>query len=332
MFFNHKAGRNDKAIAARPHFYHYMKVSTNSIILLISALCMAACGQSYEEGKRQTAEELSRMRTQDSLAFKVGVGQGIDCLPAYVAEAEGLFDSLGVDIRLKRYTAQIKMDKALADGRLEAAFTDMVRAQRIEKVNGGRMKVYATNAHWQLIANRKARVGNPSQLKDKMIGMTRHSATDMLCDVICDSARLNSETVFKIQINNPAIRLGMLQNNEIDAVWLPEPYVTVARNQHNKVMKDTRMMNIHMGVLAVPVPVVDKDGKRKKQHEAFVKAYGIACKRINQKGVKHYLNIIAKESGISVQMLKGLPDIKFGEPLQGVNESDASLASKWNRL
>lgn len=194
------------------------------------------------------------------------------------------------------------------------------------------MKVYATNAHWQLIANRKARVGNPSQLKDKMIGMTRHSATDMLCDVICDSARLNSETVFKIQVNNPAIRLGMLQNNEIDAVWLPEPYATVARNQHNKVMKDTRMMNIHMGVLAVPVPVVDKDGRRKKQHEAFVKAYGIACKRINQKGVKHYLNIIAKESGISVQMFKGLPDIKFGEPLQGVNGSDASLASKWNRL
>ena len=59
-----------------------------------------------------------------------------------------------------------------------------------------------------------------------MLAMTRYSATDLLADYAVDSAKLKSEQVFKIQVNDVNIRLKMLLNNEIDAVLLTEPQAT----------------------------------------------------------------------------------------------------------
>lgn len=49
--------------------------------------------------------------------------------------------------------------------------------------------VGATNAYWQLISNRKARIRNIKQLNDKMIAMARFSATALLADYATDSLK-----------------------------------------------------------------------------------------------------------------------------------------------
>ena len=55
----------------------------------------------------------------------------LDCLPMYVARACNLFDTLGADVRLRPYTAQMDCDTAFERSRVEGMATDLVRGQRL---------------------------------------------------------------------------------------------------------------------------------------------------------------------------------------------------------
>lgn len=66
--------------------------------------------------------------------------------------------------------------------------------------------------------------------------MARFSATHLLAELCIDSARLKRDDVFLVQINDPNICLKMLQNNELDAMLLPEPQATSARLWKNPVL------------------------------------------------------------------------------------------------
>lgn len=75
-------------------------------------------GCSIGGGGKTTDKDQMERKAKDSLALKVGVSQRIDCLPAFVALDEGIFDSLGVDVKLVHYTSQLDCDKSLGKRRL----------------------------------------------------------------------------------------------------------------------------------------------------------------------------------------------------------------------
>ena len=211
------------------------------IPIIVALLLLAACGQSYEETKRITREQRREAMRKDSAALKVAVMPTLDCLPLYVAQYYQLFDTLNGGVRLKFYNAQMDCDTAILRGRVEGVVTDLVRAKRMEKQGLKMRYVAATNAYWQLVTNRNARIHQLKQLDDKMVAMTRFSATDLLTDCARDSVKLAPDQVFKVQINDLNVRVQMLQNNEIDALWLPEPQATQARLMKNPVILDSNM-------------------------------------------------------------------------------------------
>ena len=87
------------------------------------------------------------------------------------------------------------------------------------------------------------------QLDDKMVAMTRFSATDLLTDRMIDSVKLDKDRVYKVQINDVSVRLLMLQNNEMDVLWMMEPQATAARMMKNGVVYDSRKDSLQLGVL-----------------------------------------------------------------------------------
>lgn len=220
------------------------------VFFLLAAVIMTGCGQSYEEKQRLSRAEQARLHREDSLALKIGVMPTLDCLPIYVAKDYGLFDSTKADIRLKPFKAQIDCDAALMKGAIEGCITDIVRGQWMKGKGTALDYVAATNTYWQLVSNRLARIRRINQMNDKMIAMARFSATALLADYAVDSAKLKSEDVFKVQINDVNLRLQMLMNNEMDAVLLPEPQATTARLYKNPVLMDSRDKDMWLGVIA----------------------------------------------------------------------------------
>lgn len=252
------------------------------VFFLLAAVIMTGCGQSYEEKQRLSRAEQARLHREDSLALKIGVMPTLDCLPIYVAKDYGLFDSTKADIRLKPFKAQIDCDAALMKGAIEGCITDIVRGQWMKGKGTALDYVAATNTYWQLISNRLARIRRINQMNDKMIAMARFSATALLADYAVDSAKLKSEDVFKVQINDVNLRLQMLMNNEMDAVLLPEPQATTARLYKNPVLMDSRDKDMWLGVIAFRKKDM-KDERRKQQLDVFMKGYNAACDSINKK-------------------------------------------------
>ena len=300
----------------------------NVIPMIVCLLLLAACGQSYEETKRMTRQQRREMAQKDSAALKIAVMPTLDCLPMYVAAQYELFDTLRGGVRLKYYTAQMDCDTALERGRVEGAVSDLVRAMRMDRRGTKIRYVAATNASWQLVTNRNARIHQLKQLDDKMIAMTRFSATDLLTDRVVDSVKLKAERVFKVQINDVGVRLLMLQNNEMDALWLAEPQATVARLLKNTVIYDTQVEDIWLGVLAFREKEMRRQA-RSVQLELFVNAYNQACDSINKYGIRHYRNILVERYKLKPNIVDSLPNnIKYVHA-RGPREKDVALAEKW---
>ncbi|MBR1687589.1 MAG: ABC transporter substrate-binding protein [Prevotella sp.] len=296
--------------------------------IIIGLLLIAACGQSYEETKRITRQQRREAARRDSAALKVAVMPTLDCLPMYVAEYHHLFDTLNGGVRLKFFTAQMDCDTAMERGRVEGSITDLVRGQRMVRRGTPLRYIASTNAYWQLISNRNARIRNLKQLDDKMLAMTRYSVTDLMGDYAVDSARLKPERLFRVQINDVNVRLLMLQNNEMDALLLTEPQATAARNDGNRVLLDTRQLDWQMGVLAFRERGV-KTRARQLQLDAFVQAYNQACDSINKYGVGRYRSLLTERYGISAATVDSLPrSIRFSHAI-GPRQQDIDVADRW---
>lgn len=304
------------------------KEMRNIVIIILSAVILASCGQSYEEQRRLSAQERRRLAREDSAALKIAVMPTLDCLPLYVASGYGLFEALGADIRLKPYTAQMDCDTALINGRVEGAVTDIVRGQRMAAHGVKLDYVAATGAYWQLISNRNARIKHLKQLDDKMMAMTRFSATDLLGDYVTDSVKLKDERVFRVQINDVHVRLAMLMNNEMDALWLPEPQATAARTARHRVVTDSRRLGMNLGAIAFRAGL-KSDTARARQMDVFVKAYDMACDSINKYGAAHYRDLIARYCKVDAAVADSIPaDVRYRHAAPP-REEDLTRAGKW---
>jgi len=304
-----------------------MKYTKIFIIVMTGLLVLAGCGQSYEETKRLSREQRKKLAREDSAALKIAVMPTLDCLPLFIAKDHQLFDTI-VDIRLKHYTAQMDCDTAMMRGRVEGVVTDLVRAERMIHSGTPMKYVASTNAYWLLISNRKQRITQLKHLDDKMLAMTRYSVTDFLGDLAVDSAKLKTERVFRIQVNDVNIRLKMLENNEMDALFLTEPQATQALLGKHKILLDTRQEDIRMGVIAFRTKGMD-DQNRKKQMEVFLKGYNDACDSINKFGVRHYKDVIRKYYSVSEPALKQLPDSLKYNHAEAPRQKDIERAQQW---
>ena len=280
--------------------------------IFVCGWCIAlvvACGQSYETKQRMTRAERAKLKTADSLALKVGVMPTLDCMPLFVAKERRLFDTLGVDVRLRMRKAQMDIDTALIGGSVEGAVSDSVRVARMRSRGTALTEVGTANTSWQLVGNRSARLKEVKQLGDKMVAMTRYSATDFLTDYVLKGVKTTA-TVYRVQINDVPLRLQMLLNNEMDALWLPEPQATTAREHGHTVLWDTEKHNLWLG----RVVFRDKafgDARVKKQIDVFKQAYNMACDSLNQRGVSAYADLLMKYCQTDQKTLDALPKVKF---------------------
>ena len=302
-----------------------MKHLTLFFFLLV---ILAACGTSEEEQKRLSRQERMRLAKEDSAALKIAIVPTIDCMPLLVAKHCRLFDTLGVDVRLRHNNAYMDGDVMLRKKKVEGALTDIVRCEYMKSTGVALEYATVTHAYWQLFAHKNVRIKQLSQLYDKMIAMTRYSATAWLTDKAVDSVRLQDDRVYRVQINDVNLRWAMMANNEMDAAWLPEPQATIARSNKHIMLMDSRKTGAQMGVVAFREEIAANE-ERKKQIEAFLKAYDMACDSLNKRGIHHYAFLLEKYAALNKRYHTLLPkDIRFTKSSMP-RQKDVDEAVKW---
>lgn len=279
------------------------------LLLLLIVASLASCN-SKEARKQKELEALKAQQVEDSLSLKVGVLPTLDCLPVLLAKDLGLFDTLQVDVHLHEFFGAIDSDKAFLDNKQDVFFTDLVRFFNLKQKGSDIGVLCSTNLSWQLYSSKGSRITQPKQLKEKIIGLTRFSALSLFTRQMTDSVKMPSDDVFQVQVNNPATRWKMLQNNSIDAAFLPEPFATKARITGHNCLLDTRDKGLQMGVLAYNNGL--KNDKRKaEQLKRFLQALDIACQRLNNDGLASYSSIIQEHILKDEKAIKALPKTEF---------------------
>ena len=275
-------------------------------LLILAVLMLVSCGKSDKELQAERQAQKLAEREAYQKAYKIAVMPTIDCLPAYLLKDSLLYDSAKVDIRLCRFNAQMDCDTAMIGGSVQAAFSDLVRTERLKHRNKVLMHYLTdTNLNWQLVADKGSKLKKLSDLSDKIIAMTRYSGTDLLTDMVVKKAKPKYQ-VFRVQINDVLVRLAMLQNHEIDAYLFAEPQVTKALSADNNSLFTSKDAGVHLGVVAI----MDKV-RRQDEEAVFADAYNKAVELINKNGVKYYSALIQKYMKVDEAVVRALPDIKY---------------------
>lgn len=169
-------------------------------LLLLVALMVVSCGKSDKELQAERQAKMQAEREAYQKAYKIAVMPTMDCLPAYLLKDSLLYDTAKVDIRLCRFNAQMDCDTAMIGGFVQAAFTDLVRAERLKHRSKVLMHYLTdTNLNWQLIADKESKLKKLSDLSDKIVAMTRYSGTDLLTDMVVKKAKPKYQ-VFRVQV------------------------------------------------------------------------------------------------------------------------------------
>lgn len=275
-------------------------------LLILAVLILVSCGKSDKELQAERQAQKLAEREAYQKAYKIAVMPTMDCLPAYLLKDSLLYDTAKVDIRLCRFNAQMDCDTAMIGGSVQAAFSDLVRTERLKHRNKVLMHYLTdTNLNWQLIADKDSKLKQLSDLSDKIVAMTRFSGTDLLTDMAVKKAKPKYQ-VFRVQVNDVLVRLAMLQNHEIDAYWFAEPQITKALSADNNSLFNSEDAGVHLGVVAI----MDKV-RRQDEEAALAAAYDKAVEQINKNGVKYYSALIQKYMKVDESVVRALPDIKY---------------------
>ena len=239
----------------------------------------------------------------DSTALKLGVLPTMECLPFYYAGSIGIFDSLGIDVKLVTFEAAMDADTAFVNGCIDGIVTDLVK-ECIWRGNGDTAHVAMVgDLRLWLVTAPKARLLKAESIKEKIIGITRHSSVDYFADKILESVKLQSTELNKPQINNLRLRGLMVDQDQYDGAILPEPYASEAVARGAKRLtgtEDVKLTNLLCVLFNDSVSQVRKDEIQKIR-----KAYDMAVLALNTDTLSNVLDFIPEQQRIL------LPDTLF---------------------
>lgn len=270
------------------------KLSFGFIMALASVATVAVC--LCDACKRPASSDGSAAKDDawlnDTVSLKVAVLPTADNLAAMVAVERGIARKLGVDVRLVVYRSMMDQDTAVQRGRVDGLFSDSVRVRHLS--DGGLQLdvVRHSDAYWWLIGNKLSRVSRIEQLGDKIVAQTSYSATDWLTSQVLRGVKTKAD-VYRVPINDVDVRYNMLLANNVDALWLPQPYASAAIRLGHKKMADSRDINKGLGVLAFTKKSMS-DKKKKQQIDLFLKSLDVASDSIKRHGQAHYDDVCKK--------------------------------------
>jgi len=230
--------------------------------------------------KQEAMLSVAEAKKADSLALHVALMPTLGCLPMYYAQLTGITDSLDLDIRLLRYTAQMDIDTAITRGHVDIAYTDIIRAIRLSD-SVSVTSFLATDEPLTLVAQKGKKVKKMQQMSEKMIAICRLCATDYWSEKMLDSAKISLDSVYRPQINDVRLRGKMMCTGLLEGAILEEPYASWAIWEGNKKLMQTQEKDFQFAVW-IATDSLGKDKRKAEQTRKFIVAYKTAVENINK--------------------------------------------------
>ena len=165
------------------------------LIWFLLAFCLVCC-ETSTTGRTESSYE------DDTTALRIGVLPTVECLPLYAAAETGVFDSLGLSVRLVTFEAAMDADTAFFRGHVDGVAADLVKAVLWKSQGDSIRMALSADLNLHLVTSRPSRLKTGESLKERIVAFTRNSALDYTADGMLAASKLQSEQLNKPQINN----------------------------------------------------------------------------------------------------------------------------------
>lgn len=274
-----------------------------SLLFVVSASIVASCGGAKPDADAAAATAAQKS-VPDSLAFRIACLPTYECLPFYYAEATGIADSLKLPLRILTYQSQFDADTALVSGYADAGVTDQVRWKHYQaqgKLRGAAQWI-PLQGEWLLMVGGRLRLTEAKQLKQRTIAIARYSTSDQYTAHLRDSLRWKFDDLLRPQINDYRVRLQMLDNEQIDAAVLPQPFALRAKSNGQRVLA-TLGDNYHQHALFLTAAAQGE--KRKSAQAALLKrVYNAAIAELAKHPRAALDSVLVRKYQLSPEQLK----------------------------
>lgn len=173
-------------------------------ILVVAALLAAGCSS-----PETNAEDLS---------LQVGLMPAVDAAPVLLAEKNGYFEELGLDVELQIFNNAQDRQSALQTQSIDGAITDLIAVAA--NVDGGFDIKATTMTNGVFPVLSKETSENKTDIK---VGMMEVSVTNFLIDEWLG----DKYTIEKVYINDIPARLAAIQSGQLDMGLFPEPMASM---------------------------------------------------------------------------------------------------------
>ena len=246
------------------------------IALLAAAMfLLSACGSGEEE------------------KVKIGLLRIDDSIPFFVAQQEGLFNDLGIEVELVSFSSSSDQSLAMEAGELDLAMNDMI-VQCLMKKNGTDTKAVALaygavpeEGRFLVVAAPNSGINTPQDLSGKNVGISTNTMMDFLFENFEDIYNLPSEEINKVNMPNLSLRLeAVLSGSDLQAAILPDPLAAYALEKGCSVVIDDTALGVNLSqsvVLATDEFISENEETLNK----ILQAYNQAKELLNENPEKY---------------------------------------------
>ncbi|MGE5654303.1 MAG: ABC transporter substrate-binding protein [Bacillota bacterium] len=278
-------------------------------IALVMLLALTGCGKTTPAPVATPQDP-----TPAKLApLTIGLMPAINSIPLIVAEHNGYFKQLGLEVKLMHFSSQNDREAALQTGQIDGTVTDVINVVT-ERDSGFKVKITsATDSRFALLASQKSGITSVTDLKSKAAkslrtGSIEGSVITYETDLLLKKNGVDPKVVDLVSIPAIPARLEALRAGQIDAALLPDPLATLAEKQGAKLILDTK------DVATVPGALVFTENSiagKKASLQAFYKAYDMAVAEVN-KNAAAYKDVITEKGQFPPDVKDTLKLPQFG--------------------
>jgi NitT/TauT family transport system substrate-binding protein len=215
----------------------------------------------------------------------------LDVLPLHVAEQNGYFAQVGVQVEAVPVKSPQERDTLMQTGQVDGMLTDLIspvlfnqNEAQIKVVRTAR-RVYPDAPMFRILASPGSEVQSAAELAGVEIGISQNSVIEYLTDRMLENAGLAPEQIAVQEVSAIPVRFELLINGGIPAACLPDPLASGAIAAGAVlVVDDTSVPELSQSILAFGTKVVEEKPEAVRR---FLKAWEMAVEELNANPAKY---------------------------------------------
>ena len=214
----------------------------------------------------------------------------LDGLPFHIAKARGIYDSLGLDLTILSFNSAYDRDAAFQFKSMDGMITDYPSAVTLQAIHHTDLGIILKHdGYFCFIVSKESGINQLQELKEKNIAVSHNTIIEYATGQLLNKAGISQAEVNKPEIAQLPLRLQMLQYDQIDASFLPDPAASLAMNARHRSLFSTQELGIDFTVTAFSREAINE---KRREIELLITGYNLGIDYIKMHPQKEWKQVL----------------------------------------